>query len=571
MNRPSALPLIVVLLPLTACPMVGDGTDGGADRPTDAGTETPAYDVDVAPVCGDGTRFEAGAPAFVEVTDAWKLATVGVQGTRLNVADIDGDGWADLLVRRGGSRADDLSEGGARHSWLLRNTGEGFDDVTEASGLLSSRGDLGGLGRPYEVVAFADVDNDGDQDVYTGLATADDAVAMGETSELLLNDGSGVFTLGPADNAARRAGLVDAVAGASFIDVDLDGVLDLWTPQHNFDLGGGTVFAQDRAYRGVGNGAFEDVTSSWGLSTNDWASINDLNNARAHTRAWGANACDLNGDGVTELLAPSYGRSPNHLWQGGFDLGNVRFANRSVASGYAYDDNLEWSDNQFARCYCQSNPGADGCAGVPAPLVQCSPNWNHQNDREPFRLGGNSGASVCADVDNDGDLDVLTTEIKHWWAGEGADGSELLLNTGEADVRFERPGDAALGLAIDHSSSSSWDEGHMSAAIFDCDNDGRLRLRGQPRVALPPGLAAFVRGGRARRRHRSQPQPRRGGGRLRSRRRSRHRPRPFPLALRRERAQQLLRDSPGAGVPKRGRRRGELHPARARGHRGQQP
>src|SRR5690606_22057886 len=61
-------------------------------------------------------------------------------------------------------------------------------------------------------------------------------------------------------------------------------------------------------------------------------------------------------------------------------------------------------------------------------------------------------------------------EIKHWWAGSSADGSEVLVNDGTAT--FTRPGDAALGLEIDHSSMPSWDEGHMTAAIFDFDNDG---------------------------------------------------------------------------------------------------
>jgi hypothetical protein len=104
-------------------------------------------------------------------------------------------------------------------------------------------------------------------------------------------------------------------------------------------------------------------------------------------------------------------------------------------------------------------------------VITCASNWNHDNDRQAYRLGGNSSGPVCADVDNDGDLDLLTGEIRHWWAGSGADGSELLLNDGTADATFTRPGDAALGLEVPQT-TVDWDEGHMTAAIFDFDNDG---------------------------------------------------------------------------------------------------
>ena len=422
------------------------------------------------PVCTAGTSFTAGTSYFREATDDRGLT--GVLGQRLGVLDFDGDGYPDLLVRRAAG-IEDFTTPAGRHTWLLRNTGDGrFEDVTEASGLLAMRGGGPG-GRPIAVVAFADVDNDGDLDVYTGTHTADATASAGQHSEIMLNDGTGRFTLGPETSDLRAVGRIDTVAGASFVDFDRDGNIDLWLPQHNYDTGGSIVPQQDRLYRGDGTGAFTDVTAAVGLTTKPWSAIADLNAALSHTRAWGAVACDLDGDGTPELLAPSYGRSPNHLWQGTRTGTSVSFTNRSVASGYAYDTNQSWQDNQFARCYCQANPAAEGCAGVPAPQIQCQANWNHVNDREAFRLGGNSASTVCGDLDNDGDLDLLTGEIKHWWAGAGSDGSEVLVNTGAAAVTFERPGDAALGLAIAHA-TSSWDEGHMTNTLLDFDNDGWL-------------------------------------------------------------------------------------------------
>ena len=423
------------------------------------------------PACRPGTRWAPGMTAFREATAEWGLAELRVEGTRLSVTDIDGDGWADLEVRRGTLGVEDFSSPEGRRTWLLRNTGDGrFEDVTERSGFLARR-NAGGGGRPVQIVAWADVDNDGDLDAYSGITTDDwEAVGM-ESSELLLNDGSGRFTLTAEDNPVRWAEDVDMPAGASFADVDRDGFVDLWVPQHNTPS---FVLLQNRMWRGDGSGRFTDATEALGLTTEEWNDQDVISMGIAHTRSWSSVACDLNGDGWPELLAGSYGRSPNQLWQARPGTGGLRYESRSVASGYAYDGDQSWTDNQFARCYCQANPSAEDCAGVPAPLVGCPdpPNWSHDTDRSPWRLGGNSGATLCGDLDNDGDLDLFTTEIKHWWAGTGADGSEVLVNDGGDDPVFSRPGDEALGLAIDHSSEGSWDEGHMTGAILDFDNDG---------------------------------------------------------------------------------------------------
>jgi hypothetical protein len=280
------------------------------------------------------------------------------------------------------------------------------------------------------------------------------------------------------DNPVRRAGPgeFDGVAGASFVDFDRDGKIDLWVAQYGYTSAatGNYTLLPSRLYKGDGTGQFFDVTSTVGLMTEDWNSIPDINAGLGHARGWSALACDLNGDGVTELLAASYGRAPNLLFQGALDpTVGARFTNRSVASGYAYDSEQDWTDNQFARCYCQANRSADGCANVPPSVLDCSQgiNWDHSVDREPFRLGGNSATTVCADLDNDGKMDLLTTEIAHWWAGANSDPGEILLNAGGDQVQFSRPGRTTTGLDQGHP-PYNWDEGWMTAAVFDFDNDG---------------------------------------------------------------------------------------------------
>ncbi|MEQ8272453.1 MAG: CRTAC1 family protein [Deltaproteobacteria bacterium] len=448
----------------------------GAGGPVCGATETCSAGACLPPLedrCKLGVKWIDPAPAFTDATEDWGLVDLGVLGTRLAVGDVDGDGWPDLLVRRGGNGSDDFGPDGVRRTWLLRNRGDGtFEDITIASELRATR-QPNALGRPGEVVAFGDVDNDGDLDVYTGMSTGIDGALPGATSELMFNDGTGHFVLGWEDSELRRANDVDIVAGAAFVDYDRDGLLDLFVGQHNYTPAGGSavLFRHDLLYKNVGEGRMQDVTADVGLVTADWSNTEDINAGLAHSRAWSVAACDLNDDGTTELLAASYGRAPNHLWRGERSLdGTVRFANESVASGYAYDDNLDWRDNEFARCYCESSPSAEGCDEVDPPRIGCSQqNWRHTSDREAFRLGGNSGTTVCADIDNDLAIDLLTTEITHWWAGTNADRSELLINDG--DATFTRPGLQETGLER-YNPDANWDNGDMTAAIFDFDNDG---------------------------------------------------------------------------------------------------
>jgi hypothetical protein len=461
-----ALPLALLL---TAC------TDPAETEPVPQGTLPPA-------VCGAGTHFDGTAPAFVDKTAEWGLE--GVEGVRLSGLDVDADGLPDLVVRRGDNLADDFGQKPAccddascpmgtdcvmRRTWLMRNTGgKAFEDVTKDSKILTNRViEDENKGRPGTVYAFADVDNDGDLDLYSGFPPAANVLSV-ETSELLLNQGDGTFVLGPEANHLRAPG---APAGATFVDIDRNGLVDLFVAHGGDPL-------QDHLFGGDGLGGFFDVTGLAGMITAEWNDTVAINEARAHSRAWSSLACDLNDDGNPELLAASYGRAPSHLWQATGAPPSIVYQNRSIASGYAFDDRVDWTDNESARCYCTLHPTADDCAGVPAPqYILCESDadafrWNHPTDREPYRLGGNMGTTVCADVDNDGDMDLLVTSIRHWDVGSSSDPSELLINAGEPDVRLSRPGNEATGLTRVHE-GIDWNDGDITAAIFDFDNDAR--------------------------------------------------------------------------------------------------
>jgi len=435
------------------------GTDGtGSGDSADSGSEVLLAE------CREGTRWSAGTTAFADGSVAWGLPELAPVGVRISVGDFDADGWPDLVVRNN-TGGEDFSPGGTRHTWLLRNQGDGtFVDVTESSGFTTAR--AGGLSRSAPVVVWGDVDNDGDLDAYAGIPDSDNRIA--ETSEILLNDGSGHFTLGPEASDLRVAS-GEMPYGAAFVDYDRDGNLDLFVGEYSLD---GSP-AQDRLFRGDGTGAFTEVTASAGVESRAWTTLAALNTGQAHTQSWAVAACDLNADGWPELLSSSYGRSPNHLWRN--NAGS--FENRSVASGYAFDHRTDWSDNESARCWCSLHPSEPDCEGVPEPeYIACETDadafrWSHTYDRELFRLGGNSGASTCRDIDNDGHIDILTSEIVHWDVGTSSDPSELLFNTGDADVVFERPGNDVTGLTRTHS-GVTWDDGDITGSVFDFDNDG---------------------------------------------------------------------------------------------------
>ena len=428
--------------------------------------------------CTEGTYWgpESDKKAFEDASESWGLEKVNPAQIRLSVTDINHDGWPDLLIR--GKNRNSFGENGSRTVWLFENTGDGtFKDVTEESNFLKNRV-VPNKSRKIRTVAWGDVDNDGDYDAYTGFVKSNPSGNVEESAEIMLNQGDGTFELGPVNNPVRRGGKQDGPFGATFVDYNRDGNLDLWVSQTNYSNGWRPK--QDRLFRGNGDGTFEEVTEEVGLTTAGWQNLEDINRGEAHTIGWGSVACDLDNNGYPELLSSSYGRAPNHLFKSvvGED-GSITYENVSVQSGYAYDDNMDWTTNLNAQCYCKDNPEAEGCGDVPEPRMDCrfAPRlsaWqrNFSQNKQPFRLGGNSASTICADIDTDGQMDLLTTEITHQDVGPSSDQSEILYNTEDDQIKFERPGREATGLTRPRN-VEPWNEGDQTAVVFDFDNDAR--------------------------------------------------------------------------------------------------
>ncbi len=448
------------------------GADAGLDAaPSDAGPPPPPERCATFTAPGPG-------PSFRDVTDAWGVGPSGldVLANRVAVADIDGDGFPDIVVHlAGGQAAVDLTVAPRDLPYrVLMNRpgasgGRTFEDATLSSNYGALREPVAGTGRRAHLAGFADLDDDGDIDAIS-VTYGDPTQAAtdpGHRNEILLNDGTGVFTLAPPSPAivgSDDGSRLFPATTITFVDHDRDGLLDAyigaWYARYGTSLWG----VQNVLARNMGGGAFEDVTDAVGLTT-----PGDIDQHDTAQPTYGVTACDVDLDGDTDLLVSAYGRRWNQLFLR--DGGGYREVGE--ASGFDADNLLDYSDNEFYRCYCQTT----GSCTAPAPRIACDGlYWNDGLDDQPFRLGGNTFTTACADVDNDGDMDLYSAEIHHWHIGESSDSSQLLVNDGPDATGtpiFSRPGNAATGLSVPHV-GVSWNEGGITSALADLDNDGLM-------------------------------------------------------------------------------------------------
>lgn len=483
----SALPLLLLF---TACLSTASRTQLEATGTvTLTGSGKPFENQQkVQPVPGtDAVRCEAGdaGTRFRDETEAWGLGKLGVNltGNRLTVADLDADGYPDLVVHAVSSnqaQAKDLPDGGKRLVWQLMNrpTADGqhriFVDET-GNGLFEVRGGSDTRYRSAQLAVFGDVDNDGDLDAYSGtyVDPTKPNTDPGDRSQILLNDGTGHFALAPETATTPTASQRRPTSSATFVDANRDGHLDVFVGHWYEAYGQSYLGVQARLYQGLGTGEFSDVTSSANLTTDDFGYASFSN----HRPAYGVTACDLDDDGAPELMVSAYGRQPNLLYR---NDGRGHFVDQSVAAGFAGDGNVDYHDNENFKCWCTVNAANPDCAGVAAPQIQCpspaSAGWGVGTDDQPWRNNGNTFTTWCGDVDGDGKNDLFNAEIHHWWAGGSSDSSELMKNVSTpGEVKLARPGNAATGLSPPHV-GVSWNEGGLMAAGGDLDNDGRLDL-----------------------------------------------------------------------------------------------
>ena len=231
-------------------------------------------------------------------------------GNGLAVADVDGDGLLDVYF------TSQLGENG-----LFKNLGGGrFQDITDRAGV--------GLGKRLSVSSsFADIDNDGDEDLYV--------TTVRHGNVLFENDGQGGFA-----DISKDSGLdyVGHSSGAVFFDFDNDGLLDLFLvnvgvyttdevgsggssdPDFVCYLGRADAFDGHRfperseasvLYKNLGGNTFSDVSAQMGLRDESWSGD--------------ASITDFNRDGYPDLYLTNM-QGDDHYYE---NVGGARFVDRS--------------------------------------------------------------------------------------------------------------------------------------------------------------------------------------------------------------------------------------------------
>jgi len=373
-------------------------------------------------------------PFFENVTEETGAARKQLFSSRgISSGDFNNDGRPDLF----------FADNWQNKTLLLENTGEG--GFTNANARIRSDISSGRMGGGP---VWGDYDNDGDLDLYV---TTGQYLAGQWRQNILLRNDRGVFV-----DVADEAGLIDiqSTDNAIWLDYDRDGFIDLYTGNV------GDPSFRNLLYRNRGDGTFEDVTDSAGL------------HIPFHPEGGGSNggmvAGDFNNDGWPDLYVAVF-RAENRLFlnnqQGGFiESNNSDIRDNGEAFGAATGDidNDGDLDLLFAAGGSQT---ANFRSGILLNLGNAE--FLDITDGIGVETLSSSIESLginLADIDNDGDLDIMA----------GWDPALLFINTGD-------------GTFVDASVGS----GLLSQSLFtllfaDFNLDGFLDILGGGGGSAPP-------------------------------------------------------------------------------------
>ena len=322
--------------------------------------------------------------------------------------DYNNDGWVDLLaggnvLRNNGGNSfsntgyspgengvwgDFNNDGhldlfGYHRKWLLESNGSGgFVDATSKIPTFALTNNHTHISHG---AAWADLNNDGDLDLYIGgYEIFTDGTTFPDVV-LTYNSATQQFNNTWQEQVYRARGVTAA-------DFDRDGDQDVYVSNYRLQ--------PNRLWRNNGSGVMTDVAPAYGAS------------GAAHSigSAWG----DFDNDGYLDLFVGNFshpGQEPSHFLRNMGPSGSYHFQNMKDLSGgdwqesYAspalgdYDNDGDL-DLYFTSVYAGNNPR----------LYRNDGNWNFTNVSESVGLGGlgQTYQAAWADVDNDGDLDLVT-------------------------------------------------------------------------------------------------------------------------------------------------------------------
>ena len=391
------------------------------------------------------TTLVAAQPLFTDITDAVGLDIyAGPTPSSVVFVDYNNDGFQDVFFA--GSMNSQMG--------LFQNTGDGrLIDMTSAipSELHSDSNPVFGL--------LADYDNDGDEDLYLAV--------LNPNRNLLLRNDRGLFT--QVTFVAEAAPLFSLEA--IWLDYDRDGHLDLYSSRFF-----GNPQRGNRLFRNNGAGLFVDRTAASGLDS--------LFHPQAGGSLGGMAGGDFNNDGWPDL----YIGAGNHRFLG--DATNI--PNRLFLSdgqgGFVDATTSEIADEGQAFDVAVGDIDNDGDLDIFQTTVADETDEDESRNLMLLNLGDgqfldvtegvglgvsvlgwSAAGAVFADVDNDGDLDLVIALSRTQSGAENF----LLLNDGS-------------GIFTDATDQSGIDEIGGDLAVGDFDEDGFVDLfypsltRGRP-------------------------------------------------------------------------------------------
>jgi MYXO-CTERM domain-containing protein len=327
-------------------------------------------------------RASAGAePLFDLQADALDPQACGGQGcwtNHLRVTDFDGDGDLDILL----ANYADFFSGNDDPEPLVLYTNDGTGAFTNASSAA-----LGNYSGNLHQVAVGDVDGDGSRDIFGPSGSGDAYV-------LFINDGMGVFT----DEADTRLpkGPYPQGAAARMGDVDGDGDLDIFAADG---------YATDappfgHIYINDGAGMFEEAAGA----IPDSIMGSDIDDVEF---------LDADNDHDLDLVVNAHAGGTGAIW---INDGTGSFVAQTTISPPGAGSNFHYN---VAPC------DVDGDGDLDLWIDNTGGNYTEQllindgvgnfTDETEARVTGNpsndDNGVVCADIDNDGDLDGVVIAL----------------------------------------------------------------------------------------------------------------------------------------------------------------
>ncbi len=368
---------------------------------------------------------EAGSPRFDLVPGALNPQACGGSGcwtNHMRLTDIDGDDDLDLLL----ANYNDFFNGGNSSQPFVVYANDGAAGFTNVSASA-----VGGYSGALRQIAVGDVDGDGAVDIFGPSGS-------GGAYVLFINDGSGVFT----DEADVRlpAGNYPQGAAARMGDVDGDGDLDIFSADAY--AGGGPPFGH--LYINDGLGMFEEAEGAIPGSISG-SGIDDCE------------FFDADRDFDLDLVVNAHTGGTGALWlndgTGTFTAGGSidppatgNFHYNVAPCDVDGDGDLDlWIDN-IGGGFTEQLLINDGAGNF--------------NDETGARVTGNPGLDdngvVCADIDDDGDLDGVVISL--------GSPERFLENDGAGNFTY------IAGVFPAPTNCSLWGE------FGDLDGDGRIDL-----------------------------------------------------------------------------------------------